>query len=425
MLSQAVEGWDFAVPSAYLIAGVALLLAAVLPHLLAPRYMSPAMVFVGGGLVAALIPGTPDWHPQDDLAAVEHATELCVLISLMGVGLALDRPLGLRSWASAWLLIGVAMPLIIAATALGAGLLLGVGAATALLLGGVLAPTDPVLASDVRVGEPTDDPASEDDLRFALTAEAGLNDALAFPFVQAGLLLLVAAAGQTWVPGWVGWDLVGRVLIGVAAGLAVGTAFGYMAFRAPVGAMRVAETSEAVVALAAVFLAYGAAELLGGYGFLSVFVAALALRASERGHTFHVVLHSFIQQVERILTLGRLVLFGYAIGSGLLAPLTLFGALFGLTAVLAIRPLLAWISLSGMDLAAADRRSIAFFGMKGIGSFYYLAFALGQAPLGDARFLWSVVGFTVLLSVVIHGVTATPVIRRIDRRLGRRTPDPS
>lgn len=424
MLAEAGEGASaLTVPLTYLAAGSALLLAAVLPRLLAPRSLSPAIIFVSAGTLVALAPGTPAWHPHNTLTQVEHVTEVCLIVSLMGVGLALDRPVRLRTWRSAWLLVLVAMPVIIALTALGAGLLLGFAAASAVLIGGVLAPTDPVLASDVRVGEPTDDPASEDDLRFSLSAEAGLNDALAFPFVHAAILLFFAA-DLSWVGAWVAWELVGKVVLGIVAGLAVGWAFGYVAFRSPIPSLRVAETSEAVVALAAVFLAYGVAEILGGYGFLAVFVAALTLRARERGHEFHGVLHGFIAQVERILTLGLLLMFGYAIGSGLLNGLTLPGAVLALLVVLVIRPVIAWITLAGSGLQRPDRRSIAFFGVKGIGSIYYLAYALARVPFQDPDQLWAIVAFTVLVSVVVHGTTATPVMRRIDRRFRRKTPDP-
>jgi NhaP-type Na+/H+ or K+/H+ antiporter len=407
----------------YLLAGAALLLAAVLPRLLRRVPVSPAMVFVAAGLGASFLPGAPRVDPMEHLAVVEHVTELCVIVSLMGVGLALDRPLSLRGWGSTWRLLGIAMPLIIAATALLAWLLLGLPLAAALLVGAVLAPTDPVLASDVRVGEPTDDPHSEDDLRFALSSEAGLNDGLAFPFVWAAILAL-GTAGLGWAPGWFAWELVGKVVVGTVVGALVGLAFGRLAFGAPVESLRFAQTAEAVVALSAVFLAYGLAELVNGYGFLAVFVAAIAWRSQERGHQYHVALHGFISHLERILTLGLLLAFGYALGSGLLSATTVGVVVLALLVVLVLRPAFGLLSMAGSGLPVQDRRSIAFFGVKGIGSFYYLAFALHTAAFAEPDLLWSVVAVTVVVSVVVHGATATPVLLRIDRRLGRRTPEP-
>ena len=285
------------------------------------RALTPAMVFVGAGFLSAFLPGARPFRPQDHLALVEHVTELCVIVALMGVGLALDRPFSLKGWSSTWRLLLIAMPLFIALLGLAAWGLAGLAPGVALLLAAVVAPTDPVLAADVRVGEPTDDPDSEDELRFALSSEAGGNDGLAFPFVHASMLLLTLPAAE-WLGGWVAWELIGKVVLGVACGVAIGYLFAHVAFRAPLRILRFAETAESVVSLAAVFLAYGVAELIGGYGFLSVFAAGLALRAQERGHEFHRTMHEFVTQVERLLTMGLLLVFGYSLGSGLLADLT-------------------------------------------------------------------------------------------------------
>jgi NhaP-type Na+/H+ or K+/H+ antiporter len=122
--------------------------------------------------------------------------------------------------------------------------------------------------------------------------------------------------------------------------------------------------------------------------------------------------------------MGLLLVLGYSLGSGLLADLTWQGALLGVASVLVIRPFAGTIAMHGSGVAAQDRRSIAFFGVRGIGSFYYMAFATGSAQFPDPGMLWSTVAFTVLVSVVVHGSTAAPVLRRIDRRMGRRTPEP-
>lgn len=411
-----------AVPVGYVVAGIAMLLATVLPRLLHRAAASPALVFAAAGIIAGALPVAQPIDLRTSLTWIEHATELCVIVSLMGVGLALDRPLSLRGWGSTWRLLLIAMPVFIALAA-GGALLLGLPLATALLLGAVLAPTDPVLATDVEVGEPTSDPGSEDEIRFALTSEAGLNDGLAFPFVNAALLLVVAGS-MDWVGGWLAWELVGKVLVGIACGMGVGLLFAYLAFRAPVPELRFAETADAVVALAAVFLSYGLTELVGGYGFLAVFSAGMAMRGRAREHDFHRASHSFITRFERMLTMGLLVGLGYAVGSGLLDGLTWPLALFSVAAVLILRPIAGGIAMLGAPVPKADRRAIAFFGVKGIGSLYYLAYALGQEQFPDAPLLWATVAFAVLVSIVVHGVSATPIIRRIDRRMGRVTPEP-
>jgi len=408
-----------AVPVGYALAGIALLCAAVLPRVLSRLPLSPAIIFVGVGIASALIPGTPRLLPSDDPVLVEHLTEVCVIVALMGVGLALDRPLSWRGWASTWRLLGIGMPLFIGLGAIAAWGLLGVGVAVAVLLAASLAPTDPVLASDVQVGEPTDDAESEDDVRFSLTSEAGLNDGLAFPFVYAAILLTAGALG----PGWVAWELLGKVVLGVGVGWAIGQVLGRLAFRAPTAALRFADSAESVMALSAVFVAYGVAELCGGYGFLAVFVAAVTIRACERGHEYHRVLHEFIGQIERLLTLALLLGLGYGVGSGLLAALTPAGAAWAIGTVLVLRPVTAWLSLRGSPIAPVEQRTIAFFGVRGIGTFYYVAFALGHAAFPDADFVWATTACAVLASVVIHGVTASPVLRTLDRRFGRPTPE--
>lgn len=402
----------------YALAGLALLSAAILPRLLSRLPLSPAIIFVGVGILAAQFPGGP--QPALNPVLVEHLTEVCVIVALMGVGLALDRPVSWRGWSSTWRLLGVGMPLFIAVAAVLAWGMLGVGVAVALLLAAALAPTDPVLASDVQVGEPTDDPDSEDEVRFALTSEAGLNDGLAFPFVHAAILLSAGAFGWSWV----GWELVGKVVLGVGVGWLVGQALGRLAFRAPTPVLRFAQTAEALVALSAVFIAYGCAELVGGYGFLAVFAAAITIRACERGHEYHRVLHEFIGHIERLLTLALLLGLGYLVGGGLLAALTPAAALWGLLLAMVVRPATGWLALAGCTIPASERRTIAFFGVRGIGSFYYIAYAMTHAEFPGSDLIWATVAFAVLLSIGVHGVTASPVLRTLDRRAGRPTPEP-
>jgi NhaP-type Na+/H+ or K+/H+ antiporter len=291
----------------------------------------------------------------------------------------------------------------------------GLVPASALLLGAVLAPTDPVLASEVQVGAPskTGD-GDEDEVRFALTSEAGLNDGLAFPFVYAGVFLTTAGIAS-WGAQWLAWEVVGKIAIGVGVGLGSGWLLARLAFARPARVLRFAETAEALVALAAVFVAYGAAEVVGGYGFLAVFVAALALRAYEREHEYHRVLHEFVDQIERLLTLAVLLVLGYAVADGLLTALTAGSVLVAIAMVFVIRPVIGWLSLAGCRIGRGERWAIAFFGVRGIGSFYYLAYAAGQTTLSQYEQLWSTVALTVLISVVVHGVTAGPAMSRLDR----------
>ncbi|MFD6226031.1 cation:proton antiporter [Streptomyces sp. NPDC060232] len=404
----------------YLALGIGALGAAVLPRLVFRRPLSMPMVFLAAGALVAVLPvSVPVLDPERQRLWVEHATEVCVIVSLMGAGLALNRPVGWRRWMGTWRLLGVSLPLTIAGMAVTAALVFGWPLAPALLLAAVLSPTDPVLAGEVRVGEPTDADDDEDEVRFCLTSEAGLNDGLAFPFVLAALALAAVPAGQStaWIANWVLVDVLARIAIGVAVGVLTGWLLGLMFFQARLSALRLSEHMEGFVALGATFTAYGATELLQGYGFLAVFVTACTIRAAERSHGYHKVLHEFTEQIERLLTAFLLFLLGgYLVADGL-PSLTWQEALVGLVLVLVVRPAAGWVGLLGGAAGRRERIVTAVFGIRGIGSLFYLAYALGRSDhFGPyEQQLWTVITFTVMLSVLLHGATATPVIRRLDR----------
>jgi len=407
--------------------GAGALGAAVLPRLVAGRPLSLPLVFLVGGIAVYLLPlPLPDIDPVEDRLLTEHITEIGVIIALMGAGLALNRPVGRRRWGTTWRLLGVTMPLTVVVTALVAWWLLDWPPAAALLLAAVLAPTDPVLASEVRVGEPTEDEHDEDEVRFALTSEAGLNDGLAFPLTYAAVAL-AAAAGSGWSTGWVAsWaleDVAFKCVVGVLSGLLAGRLLGWLFFRPRSPELRLSEHREGFVALGATFLSYGLTELVGGYGFLAVFTTACTIRAAERAHGFHNILHDFVEQIERLFTAAVLFLLGAFTALGGLGSLTWQGALTALAVLLVIRPLTGWAGLLGSPLRGRERWVVAGYGIRGLGSLYYLAYGLGQHdfPVPE-RELWAVVTFTVLVSVVLHGVTAGPVVAHLDQR--RTAPSP-
>ncbi|WP_043628028.1 cation:proton antiporter [Nonomuraea candida] len=402
--------------------GAAALLAAILPEVLAGRPLSLPLVYLLGGVLLFALPlGLPDPDPIAHRTALEHVTELCVVISLMGAGLAINRRSGARGWATTWRLLGLAMPLTVAGVAAAAVLLLGWPIAAALLLGAVLAPTDPVLASDVHVGEPVDAENADDEVRFALTSEAGLNDGLAFPFVYVAIAL-ATAGGAVWLGEWALTDVLYRTAAGLVLGLLIGRLLGRLFFRARPDGLRLSERRDGFVALAATFLAYGVTELAHGYGFVAVFVTACTIRRAEHGHGYNNVLHGFVEQVERLFTAWLLLLLGGFAVTGGLAALTWRGAAVGLLLLLVIRPLTGWLAQWRGPAGPRERLVISFFGIRGIGSLFYLAYALGQAGFGvPADELWAVAGFTVLASVVLHGVTATPVMNHLDALRDRMT----
>ena len=357
-----------------------------------------------------LLAFNPDPRTWDTLT--ERLAELVVIISLLGAGLKLDRPPGWRRWSTTWRLLAVAMPLTIAATAWLGWSGLGFSLGMALLFGAAMAPTDPVLAADVQVGPPKS--GDEDEVRFGLTSEAGLNDALAFPFVH--LAILAAAGGlasQGGLADWftikVGWKL----LAGLGAGWLIGATLGYLLFRSRRGLSKLAD---GLIALAATLIAYALTEIIHGYGFLAVFVCAVTIRASERDHDFHQEMHDFSDQIERLLMMLLLVLFGGALANGLLAALTWTDALIGLVVVFVVRPVAGMIAMLGSGQPMRERLLLAFLGIRGVGSIYYVAYGLNHGDFGDSERLWAVVGFIILVSILVHGVTATPLLERLTRR---------
>jgi sodium/hydrogen antiporter len=402
---------------AYALVGVGALLAGLLPRLLANRPLSMPIVFLGlGALLFALPIGLPDPDPLANPDLAERLTELTVIVALMGAGLKLDRPIGWRSWSSTWRLLAIAMPLTIAGTALLGWWWLGLAPAAAVLLGAAIAPTDPVLAADVQVGEPSADEDGEDEVRFALTSEPGLNDALAFPFVYLAIAMAtVGAAPGGWLGGWFGEDVLFKIAVGIIGGVVSGRLLGLLFFRSRSTVLHFASHAEGFTALAATFLSYGFTELAGGYGFLAVFVCARSIRAAERRHDYHQVLHDFVEQIERLLTVLLLVLLGGAIVRGLFDPLDWRTVAVGLAVVFAVRPVTAAIALRGGPGDRNEKTAIALFGIRGIGSFYYIAYATSEARFPGAEQVWAAAGFVVAVSVVVHGIAASPVMARLDR----------
>ncbi|MCC2546451.1 cation:proton antiporter [Hymenobacter sp. BT175] len=399
--------------------GLAILGVAWLPSLLEKYPLSYPILFIALGMVAYALPlGLPAADPFAHPGLATHLAELCVIVALTGTGLKIDRPFSIRTWRTPLLLVLVLMSLTIAGLALAGWALAGLALPSALLLAASLAPTDPVLAGDVQVGDPGE--GREDNVRFSLTGEAGLNDGLAFPFVYLALALLPAGAGAGRLWEWAGMDLAYRVAAGLALGWLSGRLLAYLIFNLP-KALSIKPGAYGFVALAVTLTSYGVTELLHGYGFLAVFVAAVTLRSRERKHEYHKQMHAFTDQLERLLIVIILILFGGALVDGLLSPLTWAGAGMGLLLLLVLRPLGGMLTLmrSGR-VTVAERAVISFFGIRGIGSIFYLAFALGKASFPQSRQLWAILGFTMLVSIVLHGVLATPVMNWLDRRHGRK-----
>ena len=405
-----------------LLLGCVVLATAWLPLILRRLPLSLPILCIGLGMALFGLTPLADYspHPVESPLLVEKAAELIVIISLLGAGLKIDRAFRRRDadhegWAIPLRLLLIAMPLTIGAVMLAGQALLGLPLAAALLLAAALAPTDPVLAADVQIDRP--EAEHEGEARFALTAEAGGNDSLAFPFVH--LAIAAAATGLTGA-AWRDWlldDVVLRLGVGLAVGVAAGWAIGWLVYRLP-ARTRLSRSGDGFVALGATLLVYAGTELLHGYGFLAVFVAGLMMRRAAAGHAFNDRLHDFADESERLLMLLLLILFGgMLMGGGLLAGVGWTEAAFAALLLLVIRPVAGWLAMLGVRRPALEKGIIAFYGIRGLGSVFYLAYGLNHGAFGPGEQLWSVLGLVILASVLLHGITVTPLMHRLDRKL--------
>lgn len=392
--------------------GAGIVLAFWIPRFFSGREPAASALIILGGVGAfTLLPGMPAAiDPRTAPRLWEYVSELAVIIALFGTGLRIDNLTSYRRWQPTIRLLLVAMPLTILGVALLGYWLAGMTLAGAILLGAVLAPTDPVLAGDVQVGPPTE--GGEHPVRFTLTTEAGLNDGLAFPFVYLGLI--VAAEGFT--PGqlaleWFPRDVVYRIAVGAVSGAAIGWLLGRILFSIP-RSNPLAATASGVLALAGVLLCYGATELVEGYGFIGAFVAGLALRRSEEGHEFHARLHTFSESIEHALTAVLLLLIGGMLPL-LWSELDWQHAAVALALIFLIRPLAGWVSLAGTDLLGRERLVVGAYGVRGIGSIYYLGFATSHFEFVNEGQLWATIALTILISTLVHGLTAGAAVERV------------
>lgn len=437
--------------------GVLLLLMALSSAYLRRLPVSTSAIYLAVG--AVLGPLGFAFVDIDIVASVgwfERLAEIAVIVSLFVGGLRLRLPIGDPAWRAAYILAGPVMLLSIAGVALFAHFILGLSPALALLIGAILAPTDPVLASAISVSEARD----EDRMRYGISAEAGLNDGMAFPFVVFALLWAEHDGFGSWAAEWalhrVLWAIPAGLLLGFFLGRGLGRFAIYLRSR-----NRDTTAPSDFLALALIALSYVAAEAIGAWGFLAVFAAGVGLRGAEikvvrnRPHPEHrrrvevgddrgelphppaedmvssrveeeeldepavaagVLVSeviSFGDTVERLLEAMLVVIVGVAIATyWSLAAVPLALALLFL-----IRPLATLICLIGSPTTVVQRSLMGWFGIRGIGSLYYLSYALSHRPGPEVE---AAIPFTITaiaLSVLLHGITGQPILGRYERAI--------
>jgi NhaP-type Na+/H+ or K+/H+ antiporter len=348
--------------------------------------------------------------------SLERLTEFVVLVSVFGCGLKMNRPLKFWAWNTTARLIGLLMPISIVAIATVAKLFLNFDWGQAILLGAILAPTDPVLASEVQLSH-TDD---RDELRFGLTSEGGLNDALAFPFVYFGIHWLKDPNWENWFKQWVAVDLIWAIFAGIFTGIIVAKAVVFIdqwlqKYR------KADELMEDFVALSTILLTYSITELVNGYGFIAVFVAGIVVRRSYHDPEKRKSQFEFTEQIEKLLEVATILILGTILQiKPILAHLNQ-GLLIAVLLLFVVRPLGTWISTIGSPLITANRLLFGWFGIRGVGSLYYLCYAFGEGlkdELGET-IAW-ITYITVVISVILHGVSATPLMNWYEKNIASR-----
>lgn len=414
----------------FTLVGVLLIVIALLGRFLDRLPVSPAMIYLLAGMLlgpAAL--DALELHPLRHLALLETMSEVALLIALFTVGIKLRVPLGDWRWRLPIRLATLSMLATVLGITLAAWLFFGFSPGVALLLAAALAPTDPVLASEVQLRSAED----RDALRFGLTGEGGLNDGTAFPFVLLGLGVLGAGDIEFSVWRWLAMEVLWSVTAGLAAGFAVGTVLA-----AAVRALRM-RFSKAVIfdeflLLGVIALSYGIALGLHALGFLAVFAAGVALRRADDLHAgreapdettathppLTPTMLSVNAQLERIAEVAIVLLVGVMISTGYwsTAGLAMAAVLF-----LVIRPVAVYVGVMGTQAGRMQRRLFGWFGIRGIGSVYYALYAVNlgsdQVLYADAEKLLSCTFTVIAASIIVHGISAAPLMELYHRRGSR------
>jgi NhaP-type Na+/H+ or K+/H+ antiporter len=376
------------------------------------RAFSAALVYVFLGALVALalsILNVSPIDPVDSHGLIERLSELALVVAVFSAGLTVERHIRRRSVISVVILLAVVMPLTVALIALFGYYVMGLSIGAAVLLGAVLAPTDPVLAGGVGLGPPGSDPVGEP--RFSLHTEAAINDGLASPFVVAGLFI-ATQGGTSWIGEWFWADVVYSVGIAVVLGVAIGAGAAWLVTRARASGLMSPEL-DGLAAIALVLFLYGLSEILGSYGLIALFVAGVAFRRYEFDHEINARFYSGADIAGTILELLVLLLLGSMLtreglslpgwSGWLLAPLLIF----------VIRPVLVLAS-SGPGLASLrERIFLGFFGVRGVAALFYAAIVAGSGALSSGEtevVVWTTIA-CVVASIFIHGASSTALSR--------------
>ncbi|HEX8561621.1 MAG TPA: cation:proton antiporter [Flavobacterium sp.] len=392
--------------------GMITLLAATIPNLLKSRNITAPIIYMVIGIAIYLFTGNYSALQTFEPDTIKKICEFVVLISLVNAGLKIRDPFSWRTWKHSFYLLVITMPLtIIAATFVGSWIL-GLAPASALLFGAIISPTDPVLAADLQTSRPSKKDISK--TRLALTSEAGINDGLAFPFVY--FALHMAEKGTSygdWLQQWILIDVFYKVSIGAAIGMLFGWLFYRLIFTLTAKDHH-SKISRGILSLSLTLIPYAVTEIVGGYGFIAVFLAACVFSNSEKIIHHMDSLHDFTEEIERIFVAVLFVMIGIFVCANWTQLLDIKIISTALILLLVVRPLFGWLALSRSKLSTFEKFVMSFYGIRGVGSIFYLMYALGQFEFHEAPLLIKLTATTITLSVLIHGISAATIQKRLD-----------
>lgn len=432
----------------FLLVGGLLLFMALATTTLKPLPLTSALIYLAVGLlVGPTILNVFHFNPLKQSALLEVLTEVAVLISLFSAGVKMPAPFNVKRWRAPILLATVSMTASVAMVAAFCYYLFDLPLGAGILLGAILAPTDPVLATDVQIRHPGDN----DQLRFTLTCEAGMNDGSAFPFVMLGMGLLgLHEVGDTGMR-WVMQDVLWATLAGIGLGVLSGVLLARMIWKIR-GQHQSRELMDDFLGLGLIGVVYGLSVLINAWGFLAVFFAAVALHHTElklarsAKNSFQasqlmwtepattavpapdsatrppvIVSEGSLIFKEHLERLSEVLLILMVGGMLFIDSWSWRAVTFALFLFVVVRPISVLLGMLGSGTPWRMRGLIGWFGVRGIGSLYYLMYAIQHGlpePLALQFIQLTLVVIT--LSIVVHGVSVKPLMNLFWRRKGRR-----
>lgn len=398
----------------YLVAaGIITLLAAVIPNVFRKKWLTPPILYILIGILIAFAGRDyTDFDIMMHANTIRRVSEFVVIVALTNAGLKIKKPFSWQTWKYSFRLLVITMPVTIIGAAYVSWSFLGLAPAAAILFGAIISPTDPVLASDLQTSRPSKKDLSK--MRLGLTTEAGLNDGLAFPFTYFAIFL--AAKGldyNQWIGEWFYIEVLYKIVIGGIIGFLAGWVLYKLIFTIT-SENHHSKISRGILSLALTLVPYGLTELLGGYGFIAAFVAACAFSNSEAQVKHMDSLHDFTEEIEGIFVAFLFIFVGVYVCASFKELMDITTIATALIVLLVIRPISGWMALYKTDLSPFEKFALSFFGIRGVGSIFYLMYAFVTTNFPNSYELIHLTTVVIVLSVLMHGLSAAIMQKKLN-----------